>query len=43
MAALKLCAGQLGVTGQLKQLDIKVVYWGEPLTQLLINNDNEHI
>ena len=29
------CANQLGVTEQLKSLDIEVKGWGEPFTRLL--------
>lgn len=29
------CARQLGVTEKLKEMDIEVKYWGEPLTELL--------
>ena len=34
-SACKACADELGVTAELEQLGIEVVYWGEPLTRLL--------
>ena len=39
--ACQACAEQLGVSDQLAGLGIEVMYWGEPLTQLL--RDNEKI
>jgi len=33
--ACKGCADQLGVTTILEDLDIEVIYWGEPLTEIL--------
>lgn len=35
ITACKACADQLGVTEKLIDLDIEVIYWGEPLTELL--------
>jgi len=35
ITACKACAKQLGVTETLKNLDIEVIYWGEPLTRVL--------
>jgi len=35
ITACRACAGQLGVTATLEALDIEVIYWGKPLTQLL--------
>jgi len=35
ISACKGCADQLGVTSILESLDIEVIYWGEPLTELL--------
>ena len=35
ISACKGCADQLGVTTILEGLDIEVMYWGEPLTQIL--------
>jgi hypothetical protein len=34
-SACKACADQLGVTAELEALGVEVIYWGEPLTQLL--------
>ncbi len=39
VTACKACADQLGVTEKLEQLKIEVKYWGQPLTELLKNND----
>ncbi len=39
ITACRACADQLGVTSRLKELNIEVIYWGEPLTQLLKNNE----
>ena len=39
MTACKACADQLDVTDILKDLDIEVIYWGEPLTKLLKDNE----
>jgi len=35
ITACKACADQLGVTTILEDLDIEVIYWGDPLTQIL--------
>jgi len=35
VSACKGCADQLGVTDTLEKLDIEVIYWGEPLTKIL--------
>lgn len=35
VSACKGCADQLGVTKTLEGLDVEVVYWGEPLTEIL--------
>ena len=35
VTACKACADQLGVTEILKGLNIEVIYWGEPLTEVL--------
>lgn len=37
-SACKACADQLGVTQKLLDLGIEVIYWGEPLTELLKRN-----
>ncbi len=34
-SACRKCAEELGVTTELEGLGIEVIYWGEPLTQLL--------
>ena len=34
-SACRACAEQLGVSADLEDLGIEVIYWGEPLTQLL--------
>ena len=39
ITACKACADQLGVTEALEKLDIEVIYWGEPLTKLLKNDE----
>ena len=39
LTACKACADQLGVTDILEDLDIEVIYWGEPLTKLLKDNE----
>ena len=33
------CARQLGVEDDIKKLDIELKAWGEPLTELLQNNE----
>lgn len=38
-SACKACAEQLGVAEQLIDLGIEVKFWGEPLTQLLRDNE----
>lgn len=40
VTACKACADQLGVTETLKELNIEVIYWGEPLTKILKNNES---
>lgn len=35
ISACKGCADQLGVSSTLEDLDIEVMYWGEPLTEIL--------
>ncbi|WP_163335726.1 DsrE family protein [Desulfopila sp. IMCC35008] len=39
LTACKACADQLGVAGQLEEMGIEVIYWGEPLTRLLKNDE----
>ena len=39
VTACKACADQLGVTEELRKLNIEVIYWGEPLTKLLKNGE----
>ncbi len=39
MTACKACADQLGVTDSLTDQNIEVIYWGEPLTKLLKDNE----
>lgn len=39
VTACKACADQLGVTQALKDLKIEVKYWGQPLTEILKNNE----
>jgi len=39
VTACKACADQLGVTEALENLQIEVKYWGEPLTEILKNNE----
>jgi len=39
VTACKACADQLGVTEALEKLRIEVKYWGEPLTEILKNNE----
>lgn len=41
VTACKACADQLGVTETLEKLGIEVIYWGQPLTDLL--KSNEHL
>jgi hypothetical protein len=35
ITACKACADQLGVTDKLEMLGVEVIYWGEPLTDIL--------
>ena len=35
----KACADQSGVTDDLERLGNEVIYWGEPLTEILKNNE----
>jgi hypothetical protein len=39
LTACKACAEQLGVTEKLKEMGIAIEYWGQPLTELLKNNE----
>jgi len=39
VTACKACADQLGVTEDLEKLDIEVIYWGDPLTRILKNDE----
>ncbi len=39
VTACKACADQLGVTEALEKLQIEVKYWGQPLTEVLKNNE----
>lgn len=39
VTACKACADQLGVSDDLEKLGIEVIYWGEPLTEILKNNE----
>ncbi|THB74072.1 MAG: DsrE family protein [Desulfobulbaceae bacterium] len=38
LTACKACADQLGATDNLESQGIEVIYWGEPLTSLLKDN-----
>ena len=40
ITACKACADQLGVTETLEKLNIEVKYWGQPLTEVLKNNEH---
>lgn len=40
VTACKACADQLEVTETLKNLDIEVIYYGEPLTKILKDNES---
>jgi len=40
VSACKACADQLGCTQVLEELGIEVLYWGEPLTQLIKNENH---
>ncbi len=35
VTACKACADQLGVTDALLKMNVEVIYWGEPLTEVL--------
>lgn len=37
-SACKACAEQLGTAGKLIELGVEVIYWGEPLTEILKTN-----
>ena len=39
ITACKACADQLGVTEALEKLNIEVIYWGAPLTEILANEE----
>ena len=39
MTACRACADQLGVTKILEEMGIEVIYWGEPLTEVLKNQE----
>lgn len=39
ISACKACTDQLGVTQDLENLGIEVIYWGAPLTKLLQNRE----
>jgi len=39
ISACRACADQLGVTEILDDLNIEVIYWGQPLTQILKDNE----
>ncbi len=39
VTACKACADQLGVTDDLRRLDIEVKYWGAPLTEILKSDE----
>ena len=38
-SACAACARQLGVSDKLKELGLEVKYWGEPLTELIKNDE----
>ena len=40
ITACKACTDQLGVTEDLEKLNIEIKYWGEPLTEILKNNES---
>ncbi|MBW2673131.1 MAG: DsrE family protein [Deltaproteobacteria bacterium] len=40
ITACKACADQLGVTETLEKLNVEVKYWGQPLTEVLKNNEH---
>ena len=39
VSACRACAEQLGAKETLEHLDIEVIYWGEPLTQILKDDE----
>lgn len=39
ITACKACAEQLGVSESLKKMNIEVKYWGQPLTEILQNDE----
>ena len=39
VSACKACAEQLGVTKTLESLGVEIIYWGEPLTEILKNEE----
>ena len=39
LSACKGCADQLGLTSALENLDIEVIYWGDPLTKILKSDE----
>ena len=39
ISACKACADQLGVSEELAKLGVEVKYWGEPLTEILKENE----
>ena len=39
ITACKACTDELGVTETLEKLQIEVKYWGQPLTEVLKNNE----
>jgi len=39
VTACKACANQLGITETLEKLNIEIMYWGEPLTKILTNDE----
>ncbi len=39
VTACKACADQLGVSETLADLGVEVIYWGEPLTRILKDNE----
>jgi hypothetical protein len=39
VTACKACTDQLGVTEIIEKLGIEVIYWGTPLTEILVNKE----
>lgn len=39
ITACKACADQLGATETLEKIGVEVIYWGDPLTEILKNNE----